>query len=279
MARPALKRMAVDYLMSTYTISQRRACQLMKQSRRVQVYRSIKDPRDDVRLRMRQICGVRVRYGYRRVHVLLKREGCRIGISAMKRLYQQEGLTLRKRLPRRRKSVVTRMERFVPARAGQAWAMDFVSDQLVSGHKLRALTIIDVFSREALAIEVGSRLRAEDVIRVCNALARRHGAPSRVFVDNGSEFTGRMMDLWAHHHRVQLDFSRPGKPTDNAFIETFNGSLRDECLNVHWFESLDDARAKIEAWRRDYNESRPHQALKGKSPSENARLARSSETA
>lgn len=274
MVRPALKRMAVDYLVSAYAISQRRACRLMQQARRVQVYRSIKDPREDVRLRMREICGVRVRYGYRRVHVLLQREGCRIGVSAMKRLYRQEGLTLRKRLPRRRKSVVTRMERFAPTKAGQAWAMDFVSDQLASGHKLRALTVIDVFSREALAIEVGPRLRGEDVVRVCNALVRRRGAPSRVFVDNGSEFTGRMMDLWAHHHRVQLDFSRPGKPTDNAFIETFNGSFRDECLNVHWFESIDDARTKIEAWRRDYNESRPHQAFKGKSPSENAGLAR-----
>lgn len=274
-----MKRMAVDYLVSAYAISQRRAYRLMQQSRRVQIYRSVKDPREDLRLRMRKICGIRVRYGYRRVHVLLQREGRRIGISALRRVYRQEGLTLRKRLPRRRKSVVTRMERYKPTRAGQAWAMDFVADQLVSGHKLRALTIIDVFSREALAIEVGARLRDEDVVRVCNVLVRRHGAPTRVFVNNGSELSGRMMDLWAHHHRVQLDFSRPGKPTDNAFIESFNGSFRDECLNVHWFEAIDDARNKIEAWRRDYNESRPHQALKGKSPSENARLARAPEVA
>ena len=146
--------------------------------------------------------------------------------------------------------------------------MDFVSDQLVNGQRFRALTVVDVFTREALAIEVGSRLRAEHVVAVCNRLACTHRPPRRVFVDNGSEFTGRLMDLWAYHQKVKLDFSRPGKPTDNCFIETFNGSLRDECLNVNWFETLDEAKVKIEMWRSEYNASRPHQGLDELTPSE-----------
>ena len=148
----------------------------------------------------------------------------------------------------------------------------------MNGTRIRALTVVDVFTREALSIHVGKRLRAEDVVHVCNRLTATRGAPTRIFVDNGSEFSGRLLDLWAYHHRVQIDFSRPGKPTDNCFIESFNGSFRDECLNVHWFESIEDAQQKIEAWRIDYNESRPHQALKEMAPSEYALKSRQSET-
>ena len=190
------------------------------------------------------------------------------GKEPVYRLYTEEALQLRSKLPKRRKMTVTRRERYVPHRPNQAWSMDFVADQLVNGDRFRALTIVDVFSREALAIEVGKQLRAENVVGVCNRLVAQRGAPKRVFADNGSEFSGRMFDLWAYHHGVQIDFSRPGKPTDNCFIETFNGSLRDECLNVHWFESLEEANAKIEDWRRDYNESRPHQALADQTPAE-----------
>jgi putative transposase len=149
--------------------------------------------------------------------------------------------------------------------------MDFVADQLVDGTRIRILTIVDVFTREALAAEVGHRLRGEDVVRVCNQLVASRGAPVRIFVDNCSEFSGKLFDLWAYHNKVQIDFSRPGKPTDNCFIETFNGSLRDECLNVNWFETIDDARTKIESWRIDYNESRPHQGLNDLAPVEYAR--------
>ena len=160
------------------------------------------------------------------------------------------------------------------ARTNQAWSLDFVSDQLTNGQRFRALTIVDVFSREALAIQVGKQLRGENVVEVCNALVAQRGAPKRVFTDNGSEFSGRIFDLWAYHHGVRIDFSRPGKPTDNCFIESFNGSLRDECLNVHWFESMEEARARIEAWRIDYNESRPHQALQEETPSQFAMRAK-----
>jgi putative transposase len=133
--------------------------------------------------------------------------------------------------------------------------------------------VVDIFSREALAIEVGVRLRGEHVVEVLNRLVRQRGAQKYLFADNGAEFTGQLVGLWAYHHGVRIDFSRPGKPTDNAFIETFNGSLRDECLNLHWFETIGEARSLIEAWRLDYNESRPHMALGNKKPLEYALFA------
>jgi putative transposase len=274
MARPALKRPVVEYIRDHYGLPRRRACRLVGLHRSVFYYRSVKNPQLELRGRMRELARTRVRYGYRRLHVLLKREGWSLGRNQAYRLYCEEGLQLRSKLPRRRKTVVTRRERYVPRRVNQAWSMDFVSDQLVDGRRIRALTVVDVFSREALAIEVGQRMRAENVVEVCNRLVARRGKPKRVFVDNGSEFSGRMFDLWAYHHGVRIDFSRPGKPTDNCFIETFNGSLRDECLNVHWFETLEEAKVRIEAWRRDYNESRPHQALQEQTPNEFAAQAK-----
>jgi len=268
MARPALKRLAVDYAIDHYAISKRRACRLVGEHRSHLYYRSTKDPKLELRSRMHDIAKARVRYGYRRVHVLLRREGWSLGRDQTYRVYCEENLQLRSKRPKRRKMVVARRERFEPKRPNDAWCMDFVADQLVNSQRFRTLTIVDIFTREALAIEVGQRLRGEQVAAVCNRLVMQRGAPKRIFVDNGSEFSGHTLDLWAYHHKVLLDFSRPGKPTDNCFIESFNGSFRDECLNVHWFESIDDAKAKIEAWRVDYNESRPHVALKDKTPSE-----------
>lgn len=146
-----------------------------------------------------------------------------------------------------------------------------MSDQLANGMRFRALTVVDVFTREALAIEVGQRLGGEHVVAVLNRLVAQRQAPKYLFADNGSEFSGRLLDLWAYHAKTRIDFSRPGKPTDNCYVETFNGSLRDECLNLHWFETLEGAKATIESWRRDYNETRPHMALKDIAPEEYAR--------
>ena len=167
--------------------------------------------------------------------------------------------------------MIVSRERPVARAANDIWSLDFVADQLADGTRFRALTVVDVFAREALAIEVGQRLAGEHVVAVLNRLAAARRAPQYLFADNGSEFSGRLLDLWAYHSKTLIDFSRPGKPTDNCYVETFNGSLRDECLNVHWFETLEDAKATIEAWRRDYNESRPHMSLKDASPEEYAR--------
>lgn len=266
----------MDYVVGHYGVSERRACQVIRQHRSSQRYASCKDPQAALRARMREIAQSRVRYGYRRIQVLLRREGWQVGKALVCRLYQEQRLQLRSELPKRRKTVVTRRQAYVASRPNQAWAMDFLADQLVNGERFRALTVVDVFTREAFAIVVGQRLRGSDVVEACNRIVAVRGAPVRIFVDNGSEFSGRMLDLWAYHHKVKIDFSRPGKPTDNCFIESFNGSFRDECLNLHWFESIGDARRKVEAWRREYNESQPHQSLNEQTPEAFARGALSS---
>ena len=260
----------VAYVTACHGYSERRACALTRQHRSTQRKPSRRDPRLAIRQRMHEIVRTRLRYGYRRVHVMLKRDGWPIGRNLVYRLYREEGLALRSKRPRRRKMVVDRQARCNPKRVNEAWSLDFIHDQLSSGQKFRALTVVDVFSRESLAIEVGQRLRGEHVVAVLNRLVRQRGAPKYLFADNGAEFTGHLVDLWAYHHGARIDFSRPGKPTDNAFIETFNGSLRDECLNLHWFETIDEARRLVEAWRIDYNESRPHMALGNQTPQEYA---------
>jgi putative transposase len=258
----------VAYVTGCHGYSERRACSLTGQHRSTQRKPSTRDRRLEVRQRMHEIVQTRIRYGYRRVHIMLKRDGLSIGRNTVYRLYREEGLALRSKRPRRRKMVVHREARCRPTRPNEAWSLDFVHDQLSNGQKLRALTVVDIFSRESLAIEVGQRLRGEHVVEVLNRLVRQRGAPRYLFADNGAEFTGHLVDLWAYHHGTRIDFSRPGKPTDNAFIETFNGSLRDECLNVHWFATIAEAKALIEAWRRHYNESRPHMALGNQTPQE-----------
>jgi putative transposase len=260
----------VAYVTASHGYSQRRACLLTRQHRSTQRKPSRRDPRTEIRRRMHEIVAVRLRYGYRRVHVMLRRDGWSVGRNLVYRLYREEGLALRSKRPRRRKMAVHREARCQPKRPNEAWSLDFVHDQLSNGHKIRALTVVDIFTREALAIDVGQRLRGENVVETLNRLVKERGAPKYLFADNGAEFTGILMDLWAYHHGVRIDFSRPGKPTDNAYIESFNGSFRDECLNLHWFETLAEARQLIEAWRRDYNESRPHMALGHLSPREYA---------
>lgn len=268
-----MKREVVQYIVEHYGLALMRACRLVKQPRSVQYYRSVKDPKLALRQRMRELAQVRVRYGYRRLHILLKREGWQLGKNQTYRLYRKEQLQLRTKLPRRRKMVVTRVGRPMPTRPNEAWSMDFVADQLADGGRFRCLTVIDVYTREGLAIEVGASLRATHVVEVLNRLVVQHAPPTRLLVDNGSGFSGLLLDLWAYHRQTKIDFSRPGKPTDNSFIETFNGSFRDECLNLHWFATLEEAKTTIEAWRRDYNESRPHTALNDLPPSLFARQA------
>ena len=219
-------------------------------------------------MRIREIGQSRVRYGYRKIRVLLNREGWKVGKYLVYRLYKEEGLALKKRPKRKRKAVQHREERFIATAPDQAWSMDFVADQLQDGTRFRALTILDVYTREGIAIEVGQRLKGDDVVRVLNRMKQQRGVPQVRFCDNGSEFTSQAMDLWAYQNGMTIDFSRPGKPTDNAFVESFNGTFRAECLNAHWFGTLAEAKRRIEAWRQQYNESRPHRSLGERTPSE-----------
>jgi putative transposase len=184
------------------------------------------------------------------------------------RVYCEEGLNLRRKLPRRHVSGARRIGRPLAQEIDECWSLDFVCDNLFSGRRFRALTIVDNYSRECLAIEVGQSLRGGDVVEVMDRLLALRGRPERIQCDNGSEFISKAMDKWAYEHGVTIDFSRPGKPMDNALVESFNGSLRDECLNVNWFLSMDDAREKIERWRVDYNEFRPHSSLGDLTPRE-----------
>ena len=222
---------------------------------------------------MTELARARVRYGYRKIRVLLNREGWAVGKHLVYRLYREEGLTLRYRPSRRRKAVVARAHQPLVTRPNDAWTLDFVADQRVNGYRIRALTVVDVCTRESLAIEVGQWLRSEYVVAVLNRLTAQRGAPQRLFCDKGSEFCSQLVDLWAYHHQVQIDCSRPGKPTDNAYVESFNATLRRKCLNVYWFELLQEAQVRIEAWCREYNESRPHRALHDQTPVEYAKWA------
>lgn len=240
-------------------------------SRSVYHYRARRRDQTPLILRIKEIAAARVRYGYQRVHVLLRREGWLVNRKRVYRLYRQEGLSLLQRRPRRHRTAVQRTASPVARGVNECWSMDFVSDQLYDGRKLRALTLIDAYTRECLAIWVDQGIRGTHVVDVLANVTMQRGVPIRIRVDNGPEFVSKVLDHWAYEQRVELAFSRPGKPTDNAHIEAFNGRLRQECLNQHWFLSLDDARAKIEAWRVAYNESRPHGALNWDTPAEFAR--------
>ena len=260
--------------MQRYGASQTQACAVLRISRSVYGYRSrARDARPLVQ-RIKEIAATRVHYGYRRVHVLLRREGWRDNCKRVYRLYRLEGLSLRHCRPRRNKSARLRQPKHLVTAINEIWSMDFVADALFDGRRLRALTIIDNYTCESLAIEVGQSLKGDDVATALTRIVALRGKPRTIKVDNGSEFISKVMDHWAYEHGVELDFSRPGKPTDNAKVESFNGRFREECLNAHWFLSLEDAKRKIEAWRQYYNEARPHSTLAWATPAEFALRAR-----
>jgi putative transposase len=214
-----------------------------------------------------------VRYGYRRLHVLLRREGWPVNHKRVYRLYRLEGLVIRQKTPRRKRSSRYRGDRLQVSGPNQTWAMDFVSDSLFDGRQIRILTVVDCYTRESLSVEPRASFGASHVVEVLDRLVRQRGVPQTIRCDNGPEFAGRMLDQWAFFNRVELDFSRPATPTDNAYIESFNARLRQELLNASWFLSLADARSRMEAWRKEYNQERPHTALKNMTPHEYARRA------
>ena len=264
------RRQLVKKLIDEYRVSVRRACRVCLTARSV-VYFKLQGPRDDraVRARIKEIAETRVRYGVARIHVLLRREGWQDNHKRTRRIYLEEGLNLRHRRPRRNKAAAHREKHPQLTSANECWSMDFVMDALFDGRRFRALTIVDNYCRECLEIEFGQSLKGEDVVRVMERMKLVRGiVPNRIKVDNGSEFISKALDKWAYENNVILDFSRPGKPTDNAFIESFNGSFRDECMNVNWFLSLEDAWEKIQAFKEEYNHFRPHSALGNLTPVE-----------
>jgi putative transposase len=256
----------VGYLQTTYQFSERRACRLLGAQRTTMRYRfQIRPDEPQLRERLRTLAGVRPRWGYRRLHVLLQRELGVINHKRVYRLYRLEGLKLRRRT-RKHVAVPPRETVLRVFRPGEAWAMDFMQDVLVDGRRFRTLNVLDLATRECLAIEVDTSLPGPRVQRMLDQLSAGHGVPKQITLDNGPEFTGQVLDAWAYAHHVVLDFIDPGKPTQNGHMESFNGKFRDECLNLHWFTSLAHARQIIAAWKEDYNTQRPHSALHQQPP-------------
>ena len=252
----------------SYGVSQRRVCQVLQCNRKTYRYESIADEQAALRIRIKDLAQARVSYGYRRLHVLLQREGWKVNHKRVYRLYKQEGLMMRPKRPRRHVSACRRVERVTASHANESWSMDFMSDELYDGRRIRILTLVDNFTRESLAIEVDQSLSGRRVVEVLMDVVLKQGLPRKIRVDNGPEFTSKILDQWAYLNGVELDFIRPGKPTDNALIESFNGHFRQECLNENWFLSLEDAREKIEEWRHHYNQERPHGSLDNLAPLE-----------
>lgn len=260
MVGPQAKRAAVSHLMMAHQMGLTRACGLIGISRSLYAYEARRPDDDELKKRLAELAGQKRRYGYRRLHVLLCREGWEINRKRTYRVYHEAGLMVRRR-KRKRIAGVERQEKVVASRPNQSWSMDFVSDGLVDGRRLRTLNIVDDFTKECLAIEVDTSLPGRRVTTILERLAESRGLPRSVTVDNGPEFAGKVLDEWAYGKGLRLNFIEPGKPQQNAYIESFNGRFRDECLNEHWFLSMRHAREVIEAWRQEYNNERPHSSL------------------
>jgi len=269
----AARRAAVAEARSRHPeVSERHACRVIGCALSSQRYRSRRDPRPELRSRLRELAHERVRFGYRRLHVLLMREGMVVNKKCVYRLYREEGLAVRKK--KRKRVAVPRQPIPAPTHVNEGWGMDFMSDVLRGGRRFRVLNVLDVLSREGLASEVDTSLPARRVVQALDEIALNRGYPRWIVHDNGPEFRSVALDAWAHEHGVLLDFIDPGKPMQNAVVESYNGRMRDECLNVNWWSTIEDARGGIDAHRIDYNDVRPHGSLKNKTPSEFARALR-----
>lgn len=265
MVTPAARREAVAYLCDVHGFSQRRACRAIGVERTSIRYRSRRADDGAVRSRLRELAAARRRFGWRRLHVLLSREGVRVNHKKLRRLYREERLQVRRRLGRKR-ALGTRAPMVLPQGPNQRWSMDFVSDTLVDGRRFRILVVVDDFTRECLCLVADTSLSGRRVVRELNALIARRGRPLGCVSDNGTELTSLAILRWSHDSKVEWHYIAPGKPTQNAFVESFNGRLRDELLNETLFTSLAHARVALEVWRRDYNTERPHSSLGNLTP-------------
>lgn len=267
MVTPAAKREAVEHLQEHFPVSERCACRLVGVSRSTVRYQPRRN--DDAALieRLRDLARERSRFGYRRLHALLRREGEMVNHKRVYRVYRAAGLAVPQR-KRKRRAVRRGQPVRIGARPNEHWSLDFMSDTLSTGRRLRTLSVLDTCTREALAIAVDTSLPSQAVTRVLDGILLSRQRPERITLDNGPEFTSIWFDQWADRNGIVLDYIEPGKPVQNAVMESFNGRFRDECLNSHWFTSLEDARRTIEDWRLDYNRERPHSSLDYRTPEE-----------
>jgi putative transposase len=270
MVGPVALRLGVEELRTVFAMKKRRACRVVGLAPATYYYRARRPDPVELREKLKVLAAQRPRWGYRRLHVLLQREGHHVNHKLVFRVYRAEGLAVRRK-KRKRMAASLRVVPPQPTRPRQQWTMDFTQDSLASGRQFRTLNVIDTFTRECLVIEVDHSLPGARVARVLQRLIELYGQPAVIRIDNGNEFTSHVVDAWSYERGIKLDFIRPGKPTDNGHIESFNGKFRDECLNENWFLNLDDAKRKIEAYRIDYNEVRPHSSLDNQTPMEFAR--------
>lgn len=254
-------------MVTDFRRSQSGSCRLVGLQRSSYRYRSRRPGDEQLREKLRELAHRRPRFGYRRLGIFLRREGYRINHKRLLRLYRSEGLVLPRKRPKKR--LWQRPKPLLPAtRPNERWSMDFVSDRLQSGRRFRILTIVDDYTREWKAAVVDTSIGGIRVVRLLEELRETTGLPTAIVTDNGPEFTSRAFLSWAEQRGIDLRFIQPGKPTQNAFVESFNGKFRLECLDTHWFTTLDDARREIETWRADYNDVRPHSSLEDRTPSE-----------
>jgi putative transposase len=256
------------HIVERFGLSIRRACKLIGLSRTSFHYRPAAKPDEEViRKRLRELAQTRRRFGCPRLHVMLRREGFVINHKRTERIYRQEGLILRIRR-RKKMSSLLRTDIPKPDYSNHIWSMDFMRDSLANGRAIKILAVVDEYTRKCFRIEVDTSINGVRVTRVLDEIARVEGLPEIIIIDNGPEFIGKALDAWAYQRGVKLTFIRPGKPVENAYIESFNGRFRDECLNENWFLTLEHARRIIEKWRIDYNNERPHSSLGYLTPEE-----------
>ena len=273
MVTPAAKREAVAHLRCVYEVSERRACEVLGVDRSSVRYQSCRPNDAKIRERLRELSRERRRFGYRRLHLLLAREGIEMNQKKFRRLYSEEKLQVRQRGDRKR-ALGTRAPIALPDRPNQRWSLDFVSDAFTDGRRFRILAVVDDFSRECLALVADTSLSGTRVARELDALIWQRGTkPNTIVSDNGTELTSMAILRWTQERSVDWHYIAPGKPMQNGFVESFNGKLRDECLNETLFTSLRHARIELASWREDYNTVRPHSSLGGATPSEYAAKA------
>ena len=273
MVTPAARREAVAHLCEAHQVSQRRACAALGTDRSSVRYRSVRPDDTDLRQAMKAVAAERRRFGYRRVHVMLERQGWQVNQKKLRRLYREEKLQVRKRGGRKR-ALGTRRPMLVPERPNERWSLDFVSDAFTDGRRFRVLAIVDDFSRECLALVADTSLSGLRVTRELTAVMAWRGRPRTIVSDNGTELTSMAVLQWCQDTQIDWHYIAPGKPMQNAFVESFTGSFRDELLNETLFSSLTEAREKITAWKEDYNRNRPHSSLGNLTPREFAMKSR-----